>query len=361
MVKKKTRSTNPKPASIRGIAKLTGFSSTTVSLVLNGRAGDYNISDETRDAILAKARELNYQPNIHARNLSSGRSDILGLMVPTLHNRFFGELAETFEALARAEGKLALIHVTRYERAEEDNAIRFFLSQNAECIVVANPMAPEKIAELCEGRDTQQIFIDATAEGLRTVSTDNYAAAFELTRAIIASMARAGHQGSLVFFGGTPDHQVTQLRLKGFRAALDEAGLPFADTQVIWSAFEPEKCYAAVRDYLRANAGVAGMFVNSIIAMEGITRYFPDDPETFRTLHYGVFDISPNLSLLTDLNIIGVRQDSQRIMEAAFDLYKSGQPTEGGTVILVPHEMVYGRAFASQRPGDPVASGAGRD
>ena len=328
--------------------------------MLNGRAGDYHITDETRAAILAKARELNYQPNIHARNLSSGRSYILGLMVPTLHNRFFGELAETFEALARAEGKLALIHVTRYDREEEDAAIRFFLSQNAECIVVANPMAPEKIAALCEGGDTQQIFIDATAEGLKTVSTDNFTAALELTRTIIASMARAERHGRLVFFGGTPDHQVTQLRLKGFRAALDEAGLPFSDTQVIWSAFKAEECYAAVRDYLRSNAGVAGMFVNSIIAMEGITRYFPEDPETCRTLHYGVFDISPNLSLLTDLHIVGIKQDSQKIMEATFDLYKSGQRTDGAAAIFVPYKMVYGRAFAGDAQGGPAADDAGR-
>lgn len=48
-------------ATIKDIAAATGFSVTTISLVLNGKG--YKISDETKNQILAKARELNYRPN----------------------------------------------------------------------------------------------------------------------------------------------------------------------------------------------------------------------------------------------------------------------------------------------------------
>lgn len=355
MPKRKAKRPGPKPASIRGIAQLTGFSNTTVSLVLNGRSSDFNITKETRDLILAKAKELNYQPNIHARNLRSGHSNILGLMVPTLHNRFFGELAETFEALARASGKLALIHVTRYDPAEEAAAIRFFLSQNAECVFVANPMAADEIATLFEGSHTRQVYIDATVEGQTTVSTDNFAAARELTRAIIESMAMDGRSGEICFFGGMPDHQVTGQRIRGFRAALEEAGLDFSEEQVIWSPFSIEACYESVRTYLKAHPAPGGMFVNSIIAMEGITRYLLEDYETCHSMHYGVFDILPYLSLLTDLKIFGVDQDSQKIMETAFDLYSTGEPPEGGISVHVPHRMVLAKKPAA-RPVDGKAA-----
>ncbi|SFB77458.1 LacI family DNA-binding transcriptional regulator [Tropicimonas isoalkanivorans] len=340
MAKRKTTATGPRPASIRGIAQLTGFSNTTVSLVLNGRASDYNITDETRDLILAKAKELNYQPNIHARNLRSGRSDILGLMVPTLRNPFFGELAEAFEAHARAERKLALIHVTRYDREEEISATRYFQSQNADCVFVANPMGLAEIAALGDSSGALQIFIDAEADGCNTVGTDNFGAARELTQAIIGSMASEGRQGRIYFFGGMADHQVTRLRLDGFRAALAAAGIEFAEDQVIWSPFEAGASYGIIARHFDGVSDNGGMFVNSIPPMEGLIRYIPENFETCRTVHYGVFDSSPYMRLLTNLKIVSIKQDPRAIMEAAFALFMAGTPADQGAAISVPHQLI---------------------
>ncbi|MBB4267123.1 LacI family DNA-binding transcriptional regulator [Roseospira visakhapatnamensis] len=358
MREKKKSAQGTRPVSIRGIAGITGFSTTTVSLVLNGRAGNFNISDETRDLILAKAKELNYQPNLHARNLRSGRSDVLGLTVPTLRNPFFGELAETFEAQARAERKLALIHVTQYERAEEISAIRYFLSQQADCIFVANPMALDEIAALCEGSSARQIFLDAQAAGRNTVSTDHFSAALELTRAIVASMARDGQRGRIYFFGGMADHQVTRIRLDGFKAALTEAGLGFSDAQVIWSPFDAERSCEVIRDHFATKDDTAGMFVNSIVPMEGLIRYFPENFDVCRSVHYGVFDSSPYLRLLTSLKIISVKQDSQGIMEAAFDLFRLGTSHSEKASIVVPHRLI--GANACDPPPSPADAQEGR-
>lgn len=103
-------------------------------MVLNGRAGDFNISNDTRDPDPRQGAGTQLPAEPDARNLRAGRTDILGLMAPTLRNHFFGEMAETFEALARAERKLALISVTQYERAEELSAMRYFLSQQVDCV-----------------------------------------------------------------------------------------------------------------------------------------------------------------------------------------------------------------------------------
>lgn len=95
--------------SIKEISRLTGFSITTVSMVINGRASEFSISDATRDLILQTAKQHNYQPNLHARSLRTRVTDIVGLIVPTLKNQFFSEMAETFESLARTHKKFALI------------------------------------------------------------------------------------------------------------------------------------------------------------------------------------------------------------------------------------------------------------
>lgn len=361
MREKKVIQPSARPVSIKGISQLTGFSTTTVSMVLNGRAGDFNISDETRDLIIAKAKELNYQPNLHARNLRTGRTDILGLMVPTLRNHFFGEMAETFEALARAERKLALISVTQYERAEELSAIKYFLSQQADCVFVANPMELDEISALCARGGARHIFIDAEENASNTVSTDNYGAALELTRAIIASMDRDGRRDRIYYFGGMSDHKVTQLRLSAFVKALGEAGLPFADDQVIWTPFDAEASYEIVRRHFATHDDVGGMFVNSMLPMEGLIRFFPEASELCRGIHYGVFDFHPYMRLLTDLKIISVKQDSQGIMRAAFELFRSGAPLNDGVVVSVPHQLMASSDAPADRKRDDQESGLPSD
>ena len=67
-------------ATIKDIAAATGFSVTTISLVLNGKG--YKISDETKNQILAKARELNYRPNQLAVSLVKRQSKTIGFIVP---------------------------------------------------------------------------------------------------------------------------------------------------------------------------------------------------------------------------------------------------------------------------------------
>jgi len=227
--------------SLKHLAAFTGFSITTVSMVLNGRAAEFNISADTRDLILAAAKEHNYQPNLHARSLRSRTTNILGLMVPTLTNRFFSDMAETFERLARRDRKLALLTVTDYDPQEEVDTVNYFLSQDVECVFTANPTALDRVAEMCSQAGARQIVLDAPECPLPTVSTDNRRASLELTRVLLRSLAAAGRAGKPCFVGGPASHAVTQLRLAGFKDALAEAGLRFSAAQFVettrpWSA-----------------------------------------------------------------------------------------------------------------------------
>ena len=80
------------------IAKKTGFSPTTVSRVLSGNASKYRISKKTEKIIQTTANELNYIPNDSARNLRTGRSKTIALIIPSLKNPFFAEIASEINA-----------------------------------------------------------------------------------------------------------------------------------------------------------------------------------------------------------------------------------------------------------------------
>lgn len=87
---------------LKDIAREVGVSTTTVSLVLNGRP--IRVSDEKRAAIVECARKKHYAPNQIARSLVTRHSGTLGLIVPNIESRFFSSLAKNLEGRCRREG-----------------------------------------------------------------------------------------------------------------------------------------------------------------------------------------------------------------------------------------------------------------
>jgi DNA-binding LacI/PurR family transcriptional regulator len=351
---KKPRPGNPaRRTSLRELARITGFSVTTISMVLNGRAADYAISDETRDLLLAAAREHNYQPSVHARSLRSRTTNLVGLIVPTLKNRFFSEMVEGFETLARNDGKLSLFTVTHYDRSEELRAMNYFLSQNVECIFTANPVALDEVAALCERAQTRHIVLDAPKSSRPTVTTDNVKASRELTACLLASMGERARTARLYFVGGTANHAVTRQRVSGFRAALRERGLRFAEEQFVPTPFDETAAYQALRALLASDAEVGGLFLNSLPPLEGLIRLFAEQPERCRHVHYGVFDYHPLMRLLGDLHLWAVKQDADTMMRTAYGLL-AGDGASKPVLHLIPYELVQPGAEAPPAVEPPL-------
>ena len=313
-----------KKISLKDIAREAGYSITTVSMVLNGQGDAYNIAEKTQEKIHAIARKLNYRPNPHARNLRTKRSNIVGLMVPTLTNRFFSELAETFERLARENNKLALITVTHYDKTDELNAVDYFIDERADCIFTANPTALDAVSRACTAAKITQIVIDAPDNDKPTVSSDNYEAARVLTRNLWAYMRQDGTSGRIFYIGGTHTHTISQIRLAGFQKALADLGLAYDDELFAPSPFDAEPAYHAARSIFERHDDIGGLFVNSLLIMEGVVRYFNEAPERLRKVHFGVFDYHPIMSLL-DINLLSIMQDAPQMMVKAFELYSAGR------------------------------------
>jgi DNA-binding LacI/PurR family transcriptional regulator len=330
----------PRRTSLKHLAALTGFSITTVSMVLNGRAEEFNISAGTRDVILAAAREHNYRPNLHARSLRNRTTNLLGLVVPTLDNLFFGVMAATFERLARRDQKLALITVTNHDRQEELATVDYFLSQNVECVFSANPTALGDVSALCDKAGIRQIVLDAQESDKHTISTDNQDASLVLTRLLLESLEAAGRKGRVYYVGGMGDHVVTRLRLAGFKAALQERGLKYGEDQFVETLFDPDSAYRKIELLFRNQADIGGVFVNSLLAMDGLVRYFAEAPDLCRPVHYGVFDYHPMMNLLTDLHVAAIKQNPEQMMQKAYEIYRNPGVHKGGRMQHVPYELI---------------------
>jgi len=274
-------------------------------------------------------------------------------MVPTLNNRFFSEVAETFERVARRDDKLPLITVTNYDRKEEVDSLKYYLSQDVQCVFNANPTGIEELNELCRAAGTKQIFLDASDTGGQTVATDNYQASLVLTRVVLDSLAAEGQQGRVYFVGGMADHEVTKLRLAGFRAALQERGLRYAGELFVETLFNAGSAYQRIDLLFRKHADVAGIYVNSLLPMDGLVRFFGEHPDVCRPVHYGVFDYHPMMDLLVDLHIGAIRQNPELMMERAWEMFAAPPSPEAPRIQFVPYELILAPTMRRFLPEGP--------
>lgn len=75
--------------SLKDIAEAAGVSTALVSFVLNGKEKEYRVGEKTAQRILKIANEMNYQPNLAAKSLRSGKTKTIGLVVSDISNPFF--------------------------------------------------------------------------------------------------------------------------------------------------------------------------------------------------------------------------------------------------------------------------------
>lgn len=110
---------------LRDVAEAAGVSTATASNVFTGTK---LVSSEVAKRVLQAARELGYVPNRAARNLRTGRSRTLGLLVPDLANPFFPALVRSLERSARAQGYALLVMDAGDEPTAEDEALKILSS-----------------------------------------------------------------------------------------------------------------------------------------------------------------------------------------------------------------------------------------
>lgn len=221
------RTTTGRKSTIYDIAKATGSSTSTVSMVLNGNWARYRISEETATRILDSAKALGYNVNLSARGLRLSRSGLAGMVIPHYRNRFFAGLAETFEDEARRRGLCPIVVGTQRDPDVELNVAQTLLAQRVELLFIAGVRDPAPLNMLCDAAGIPSINVDLPGAGAPSVVSDNRAGARALTDVLIDKMlARGNAPDELILLGGIAGEYATAMRIAGFRDAFAARGLP---------------------------------------------------------------------------------------------------------------------------------------
>ncbi|MEY2608470.1 MAG: LacI family transcriptional regulator, partial [Verrucomicrobiota bacterium] len=177
------------------------------------------LSNESAARIDEAIRNLNYQPNGLARNLSRGRSGIIGLVIPEISNPFFAALASAVEEVAFRAGHGVLLCNTRNDPDRELSYLRLLCTRQIDGIIYLTSQAdnPELIAMMA--RDERVVLIDEDVAGVSAprVFCENRMGGYVATRHLLEQ----GHV-RVAFIGGPEKLLSSRERYAGFAKALSE-------------------------------------------------------------------------------------------------------------------------------------------
>lgn len=203
------------------IAERTGFSVSTVSRVLSGKAAKYRISDKTIALIAQEARRCNFTPSLLAKGLRTNRTDTLGLLIPSIDNPYFAHIASIIVQEARTRGYKVILIDTSEDEQNEQEGVRSLISRKVDGILIApaggDPAFLESVAQ-----QTPVVCIDRcfAETSLPYVVTDNFRGGREATQYLIDH----GHE-RILCIQGVRHSMPSAERVAGYRQALAENGI----------------------------------------------------------------------------------------------------------------------------------------
>lgn len=311
--------TSSKRTTIYDIAAIAGTSPSAVSAVLNGTWRKRRISEGLAERITRIAEEQGYAVNLQASVLRRERSNIVGMIMPKYDNRYFGAIAEQFEARSRQRGLFPVITCTQREPELELEAARALVSYQVDLLISTGATDPDRISDFCAAAGVRTINLDLPGSRSPSVVSDNFSGARDLTRVILSRIkAEYGVLEPLYFIGGRLSDHNTAERLRGFREAHAGLGMAVPEEQIIIRGYAPEKAEAALEALELPRR--FGIFVNSTITLEGVVRWMQRNSRGGKSgLRFGCFDWDSFAARLPE-NVGMAEQDVPHMLEAVFEM-----------------------------------------
>jgi LacI family transcriptional regulator len=211
-----------KPITIKDIAERLNVSVATVSRALRNSP---EIKKETKKAVLKAAQEMDYHPNLLASGLSSKKSKILGVVVPTINRYFWSNSIAGIENVAYHEGYKVMIFQSGESLQKETEIVETLANSRADGIIIAFSKETSAYDHICHimERGIPVVLFERACNDLQTskVMSDDRQGAYE----IVSHLADTGKR-KIAYIGGPLSLGVCKERLLGYRKALEAAGLP---------------------------------------------------------------------------------------------------------------------------------------
>jgi len=303
------RRDNTMSLTIKDIALMAGVSRSTVSKVINNYG---EISEMTKKKVMAVINEMGYAPNFSARSLATKKSSLIGLVYAgkinvDMTHPYFNEVISTFKKNIGLLGYDILMFSNEQFKGSYLARCKHFNVDG--CLIIAGEEVEDATFELAEsGFPCIGIDIELAGPKASYVMTDNV----NLSRKVVEhfylnSLRKIG------YIGGMCESVISNLRLKGFKDAMNQFGLEISEDWIQYGDFHEESGYVAMKRMLELKDYPEAVFAASDLMALGALRAIKEaglhTPGNIRIV--GCDDIAA--CRYSDPKLTTVKQDKEKI------------------------------------------------
>ena len=246
------------------VARLAGVSVSTVSNVLNNRA---IVSPELTAKVRQAMRAIHFSPNRTARGLRTGKTDIVGMVIPDVTNPFYAQILRGVEDTLTENGYELMVCNSNRKPELEQRHLNALHAQRVDGMILV-PSNSYAAREILLRNYPPLVFVDCLPFETKAngVTIDNFAAAYEATKYLI----ELGHQNIAVISAELTYTSMSD-RLEGYRKAMQEAGIPLRAEYTVKSTTEVRGGYTGCRNLFSLDQPPTAIFsLNNRMALGAI-------------------------------------------------------------------------------------------
>ena len=242
---------------IKDIANRADVSKTTVSRVLNGKP---DVDEKTKNKIQEIIKETGYSPSPIAKNLATGRTNFLGLLVPALTHPWIMEITQGIaEGIEDSEYEMALF--TTSNRNKNQEMIEKVINNGLTDGIIALLSSDDKgyISQLHDKRFPIVLMSDRfLSRDIACVTAENTKGSYQATKHLI----KLGHR-NIGFVEGPPEFLCSRERLEGYKMALNDSGILFDEHLVKYGDLLEESGFKVITSWAESGNLPSAIFLST--------------------------------------------------------------------------------------------------
>lgn len=319
---------------IHDIAEKLNITASTVSRALKDHP---RISEATKKAVLKAAQKLNYQPNHIAAALRNGRSNIIGIIVPTADRSFFSSVVRGIEEIANKASYNVMICQTYDQYVKEVATVEALLNARVDGIIASIAKETENFDHYrkLKEKGIPLILFDRSNDELEVsnVIIDDYLGAFKAVEHLIQQgCTRIAH------FTSVKKVSIYRERFRGYREALEAYKIPFDESLVIESNLQLEDGRESMEKLLKLSKRPDGVFSSSDYGAMGALQVMKEKgiqvPKDIAIVGFS----NESFTSFSEPTLTTVDQHSMRMGNAAAEIFL--EQISNGNAEFIPKKTV---------------------
>lgn len=290
-----------KKTTIYDIAKELNITVSTVSRALSGFSA---ISETTRAAVITTAKKLNYSPNRLASALKSGKTYIIGVIVPSVQSHFFASVIHNIEEGLKDSGYRIILYQSNESVQNEINGVKTLLEAQVDGIIASFSLETEDVSHFNEiiKQNKPLVIFDRVNINLNapTVTLDDFKAGYLATQYLIEK----GYQ-NIAFITTIHQIKIFKDRLEGYKAALKDHNLKVLEENIIFGGLSIKDGRFGASKLMRLNKKPDAIISGDDFTALGVIKKLKEIDETppkigvigFANEGFSAY-ITPNLSTI---------------------------------------------------------------